>query len=129
VYGIALSGVIAALTSLPLVEVDVFVSAPGMVRPATERVALRLPLGGRIAKLLVRDNERVSSGQVLLELATPDLDERLAHIAATRSEKTAALALLEIISTADVAGSVVLPGVNRDVPVDNFPAIRALRQE
>lgn len=117
------------LVSLPLIEVDVSVSAPGMVRPATERVALRLPLGGRIERVLVHDNERVVAGQPLLELATPDLDERLAHNATMRREKLAAAALLESLSTADAAASVVLLGVDGGVAVENSPGVRALRQE
>lgn len=128
IYWIALAGVVGGLASLPLVEVDVSVSAPAMVRPATERVALRLPLGGRISRVLVRDNQRVVAGQPLLELATPDLDERLARHAALQREKQGTLALLNELSTADVSDAVVLPGVP-DAAVDNFPAARALRQE
>lgn len=127
-YWIVLAGVLGGLASLPLVEVDVSVSAPAMVRPATERVALRLPLGGRISRVLVRDNERVAAGQPLLELATPDLDERLARHAALQREKQGALAILDELSTADVADAVVLKGVP-DAAVDLFPATSALRQE
>ncbi|MBA3850507.1 MAG: hypothetical protein C0502_11030, partial [Opitutus sp.] len=128
-YWIALAGVVGGLASLPLVEIDVSVSAPAMVRPAMERVTLRLPLGGRIARVLVRDNERVAAGQPLLELATPDLDERLARNAALQREKEAALALLEVLSTAVAADLVVLQGVRGGPSVEPLPAVRALRQE
>lgn len=128
-YWMALAGVVGGLASLPLVEIDVSVSAPAMVRPALERVTLRLPLGGRIARVLVRDNERVAAGQPLLELATPDLDERLARNAALQREKEAALALLEVLSTAVAADLVVVQGVPSGPSVEPLPAVRALRQE
>ena len=44
IYWLALLGVTAALAALPLIEVDVTVRSPGVVRPATERTELRVPL-------------------------------------------------------------------------------------
>ncbi len=68
----------AALAALPLIEVDVTVRAPGVVRPATERTELRVPLSAQIAQVLARDNDTVTAGQPLLVLRSRDLDERLA---------------------------------------------------
>lgn len=127
-YWIALAGMISALASLPLISVDVSVSAPGIVRPATERVELRLPLGGRVVAVLARDNERVSAGQPLLELATPDLDERLARNAALQREKEALLALLDTLSTVP-ADPVTLQLSDAAGAVDSLAGVRALRQE
>lgn len=128
-YWFALFGTIGGLASLPLIEIDVSVSAPGIVRPATERVELRLPFGGKIARVLARDNDRVSAGQPLLELATPDLDERLARNAALQREKQAVSASLDSLSTAPVGDSVVLQLPVATGAVDSFAGVRALRQE
>ena len=68
----------AALAALPLIEVDVTVRAPGVVRPATERTELRVPLSAQIAQVLARDNDSVTTGQPLLVLRSRDLDEGLA---------------------------------------------------
>lgn len=127
-YWIALAGTIGALASLPLISVDVSVSAPGIVRPATERVELRLPLGGRVVAVLARDNERVSTGRPLLELATPDLDERLARNGALQREKQAVVALLDTLSTAP-ADPVTLQLSDAAGAVDSLTGVRALRQE
>ena len=78
IYWLALLGVTAALAALPLIEVDVTVRAPGVVRPATERTELRVPLSAQIAQVLARDNDTVTAGQPLLVLRSRDLDERLA---------------------------------------------------
>lgn len=128
-YWIALAGVVGGLASLPLVSIEVSVGAPAMIRPATERVPLRLPLGGCVSRVLVRDNDRVAAGQPLVEFATPDLDERLARNAALRTERAAALGWLDEFSTAETAGLVKGLVVHTGAAVDSFPATRALRQE
>lgn len=129
IYWVALIGVLVGLMSLPLVQVDVAVSAPGIVRPATERIELRLPLSGRIARVLARDNERVALGQPLLEVATPDLDERLARNAALQTEKRAVLAWLDEFSTARRTEPSVLPELDVGRAVESFAGVRALQQE
>ncbi|MBX3737594.1 MAG: HlyD family efflux transporter periplasmic adaptor subunit [Candidatus Didemnitutus sp.] len=129
IYWLALTGVIVGLGSLPFVEVDVSVSAPGIVRPATERVELRLPLSGRIARVLAQDNERVTLNQPLLELATPDLDERLARNAALQAEKRALLTLLDDLSAARLTEPNVLQMLDVGRAVESFAGLRALRQE
>jgi len=129
IYAALLVGVVAALACLPLIEVEVSFSAPGLVRPATERIELRLPLSGRIARVLARDNEHVPLNQPLLELATPDLDERLARNAAQQKEKRAALALLDALSTARWSEPNLLPPLDVGRVVESFAGVRALRQE
>lgn len=124
-----LVGAGAALAALPFIEVDVSVGAPGIVRPVAERVELRLAFGGRIARVHARDNESVVAGQPLLELATPDLDERLARNATLQREKTAALALLDSLSTARLGEPDVLPDVTSGRAVESFSMTKTLRQE
>lgn len=128
-YWVTLVGAMGGLASLPLLEVEVSASAPGIVRPATERVELRLPLSGRIARVLTQDNERVALNQPLLELATPDLDERLARNAALQAEKRAAMELLETLSTARLSELNMLPLPDVGRAVESFAGVRALLQE
>ena len=105
VYWTALAGIVLALAVLPLVEVDVTVRAPGMVRPATERAEMRVPVGGHIARIRARDNEPVKAGQILVELATGDIAERLARNGALQGEKARLIDDLALITTelADLA--------------------------
>ena len=129
IYRVVLLGCIAALASLPLVEIDVAVNAPGLVRPASERVEVRLPYGGVIARVLAHDNEPVTAGQPLLELATPDLDERIARNTDLRLEKQAVLGLLDTLSTMPLAETSVFPGVAVGRIVEIPATVRALRQD
>ncbi len=92
IYRLLLGGVLGALGSLPFIQVDVSVRAPGMVRPAMERTELRLAVGGRIKQVLARDNDAVAAGQVLLRISTADLDERANRNEARRRERTETIA-------------------------------------
>ncbi len=103
-YRLLLAGVIGALASLPFIQVDVSVRAPGMVRPATERTELRLAVSGRIEQVLVRDNESVEAGQTLVVIASTDLDERLARNRALQAERRDLWAdLSDLVATPDSA--------------------------
>jgi len=98
IWWLVLLGCGAGLAALPLVEVDVTVQSPGVVRPATERIELKAPLGGRIARVLAHDTDAVAAGQVLIELAAPDLDERLARNTAQQVEKHSLLSALQALA-------------------------------
>jgi len=120
-YWLILLGAIGGLAALPLVEVDVTVRAPGLVRPATERTELKSPLGGRIAQVLARDNDRVAAGQPLVAFATADLDERLDRNRALQREKADARHDLANLSTAIDAWVAVASGEQAGVAVDISP--------
>lgn len=87
---------------MPLVKVDVTVRAPGVVRPSTERTELRAAVSGRIARVLAKDNEPVAAGQVLLELSSRDVDERIARNFVLQKEQEDMIADLKVLI--DAAG-------------------------
>jgi HlyD family secretion protein len=87
IYWLSLCGISAAIGALPLVSVELTVRSGGVVRPASERVELKAAVSGRIARVLVRDNDRVSAGQVLLELTARDAEERLSRNRELQHEK------------------------------------------
>ena len=95
VYWLAILTVVSALAALPLVKVDVTVRAPGMVRPATERSELRIPVSAQIAEVLARDNDHVTVGQPLLILRSRDLEERLSLNRTRQRDKSALVADLQ----------------------------------
>ena len=127
IYWTALTLVAAGLASLPLIEVDVSFSAPGMVRPATERVALRVPYGGRVAEMFVRENENVAAGQPLLRLATPDLDERIARNSVLQTEARELIVGLDGLLNRESDG-VKWPTDGMEVGPQS-PGLLALRQD
>lgn len=118
IYWLSLFGVSAALGVLPLVPVEITVRSSGIVRPSTERVELKAAMGGRIARVLARDNDRVAANQPLVELLAADGEERLARNYALQREKSGLVADLRELaadrdalihedkSTADIPGTV-----------------------
>lgn len=110
----------AALAALPLVKVDITVSAPGIVRPAVERMELKAGVTGRIARVLVKDNDTVSAGQPLLELSTNDAGERLARNRALQQEKNNTLADLAMLTASDGAGATLLDAGQSELSGGSF---------
>jgi membrane fusion protein, peptide pheromone/bacteriocin exporter len=104
-YWLVLTGAAGALAALPLLQVEVTVRAAGLVRPATERTELKAAMGGKVRCLRARDNDRVATGQPLVELDTRDLDERRARNRALQRERSELVADLAVLTTAYADGS------------------------
>lgn len=95
IYWLILAGCAAGIAALPLVTVDVAATASGVVRSATERSTLRLPVDGYVSRVLARDNDRVRAGQPLIVLTSLDVDVRLARNRVLQAESGARLADLQ----------------------------------
>jgi membrane fusion protein, peptide pheromone/bacteriocin exporter len=119
VYGWLLTGLIITLLALPLIEVDVSVSAPGIVRPATERVDLRTSISGTVETVLARENERVAAGQPLLMLQTLGIDERLARNRERLEDRAQVITDLRSLAT-----SVLVPDGSAISPPQPLPQLR-----
>ncbi len=123
IYWLVLGGVAGALAILPLVDVDVTIRAAGLVRPVTERTELKAAVGGRVARVSARDNERVAAGQVLVELTTCDVDERLARNRVLQREQQGMVADLQRLTAArreETATEGDFAAVAPPEPVDTF---------
>lgn len=96
-YWLILTGIVGALACLPLVQVDVSVRAPGVVRAVTERVDLKTTVSGRIREVLVSDNEVVTSGQALVIFATGEVDEQMRRQTEVRAEVETLIADLQAL--------------------------------
>jgi multidrug resistance efflux pump len=101
VYWTALGVVLAALVSLPLIEVDVTVSSPGRVRPVGEVLELRSPVAGLVKVVSAEENARVVQGQTLVEIAAPAIDERIARNVKQTVETAEVLADLQSLLASD----------------------------
>jgi len=112
IYRLLLLGASGALAGLPFIPVDLAVRAPGIVRPAVERIELRPASAGLVEQVLVRDNEHVRAGQPLLVLSTADIDERLARNSILREEHAARIADLERAAAGE--------GASRTPPVTSW---------
>lgn len=97
VYWGVLLGLIAALAALPLIKTDVAVRASGLVRPAAERAVVRPDVSGSVARVDVRDNQRVTKSQVLAVIASADIQERIERNRATQRDRLQVIGDLEAL--------------------------------
>lgn len=77
VYIVLIAFVALAIASLPFIYVDVTIQSSGLIRPVAEKTEVKSPTTGKVAEVLVRDNEAVRKGQLLLTIQTDLLDQQL----------------------------------------------------
>ncbi len=99
VYHATLATVIATAAALPLIKVNVTVRSPGIIRPATEKQEIHALVSALAAQVLVRDNQTVGPGDVIVLLRATALDDRAALLAARVTEKQSLLADLTLLLT------------------------------
>ncbi|RYY29997.1 MAG: HlyD family efflux transporter periplasmic adaptor subunit [Chitinophagaceae bacterium] len=68
IYWILILMVACVITALPLVTVDVTVQSEGIIRPASERTALRSITGGIISRINYKEGEYITRGSVILSI-------------------------------------------------------------
>ncbi len=99
VYHATLATVIATAAALPLIKVNVTVRSPGIIRPATEKQEIHALVSALAAQVLVRDNQTVGPGDVIVLLRATALDDRAALLTARVLEKQSLLADLTLLLT------------------------------
>jgi HlyD family secretion protein len=80
----------AGLAWLALAKTDEVVVAPGKLQPIGDVKTVQMPVGGVLEKMLVKEGERVSAGQVLLRLdneATLDRRKSLQETIQSKQEQ------------------------------------------
>ena len=77
IYLTLIGFVVAAVAALPFIYVDVSIQSNGLIRPVAERTEVKSPTTGKVAKVLVQDNEVVQKGQPLLTIQTDLIDQQL----------------------------------------------------
>jgi multidrug resistance efflux pump len=103
IYLVLLLLVGAALAALPLVRVSISVQSPGLIRPSTEKHELSARAAGFAESIRLRENQRVSQGEVLLTLSSAPLEGRVRLAAAQLADERGALRDLEALTRADSA--------------------------
>ncbi len=89
-----------ALALLPVVQVTVTVSAPGVLRPQTERHDVLAGVAGVVAAVPVRDGRAVTAGELLVALAPGALEARSRAAAAELDAAHVRAADLQALVTA-----------------------------
>ena len=77
IYCIVCLMVIVGLSLLPVLKISVSVQSAGIIRPVLEKNRIKLLVSGTVTDILIKDNQNVEKGQVILKLDTSVLEEKL----------------------------------------------------
>ena len=89
IYCTLLGLVIVALISLPFIYVDISVRSMGEIRTISEKTDVSSLVGGKIAWIRIKENQKVLKGETLISLETDVLDSKLRLNRLQQSEKKA----------------------------------------
>lgn len=73
IYWIVVIAIVATMSSLPFVYIDVSVPSAGALRTMHEKTELRSLVGGIVSSSLVNENQTVKKNQVLYEIRSEEL--------------------------------------------------------
>lgn len=77
-------GIIFALIGvfllLPFLYVDISVTSSGLLRPAVEISAIKIPVSGKVSHVFVSDNQKIQKGQKILSLDSTFQQQRITFL-------------------------------------------------
>jgi multidrug resistance efflux pump len=97
IYTTVLLAVLVTMAAMPFIYIDVSIQAAGLVRPIVERSEIRPLVGGRIATVLVHENQSVRAGNPLMCLQTDVLDTKLRLVSVQQAEKQSHVHDLQVL--------------------------------
>lgn len=101
---LALLGMVAlAAALLPVLQVDVSVRSPGLLRPAVEKHRVAARASGVVEAVGVAAGERVGAGRLLLSLRAAPVEERGRALAEQLAEARAAASDLALLTASGAA--------------------------
>ena len=77
IYSIILCSMLLAFAVLPLIKVDIFTTAKGMLKPSKERISITPLQSGKIVYANIKDNLKVKKGDTLLIVNQSPLSEKI----------------------------------------------------
>lgn len=109
IYVTALLLVCSGIAALPLIQVDVALAAPGIIRPAADRHEVVTGIDGFVTRVEVTPNRRVIAGQPLVVLSLEPIESRRVPLQARIGEIQIELADLEQLVDSENSGVPRLP--------------------
>lgn len=80
IYLILLIGLMIVAILLPLIDIDLYTSSRGMIRPKKQRNLINSPINGKVEKVNVHDNSFVKEGDTLVILENQDVSLAIQRI-------------------------------------------------
>ncbi|WP_221392118.1 HlyD family secretion protein [Dyadobacter sp. NIV53] len=108
IYIAVICAVLACFSALPVLRIDVSVQSPGIIRSTAERSELRPLTGGEMEKVFVKENEKISAGQVLFRFKTDIADTKIRLIHAMQMEKSSYISDLRKLVSHNTSGTLSL---------------------
>ncbi len=87
IYTILLLAIVIALALLPFIEVDIYTTARGMLKPSKERIAITPLQPGKVVFANMSDNKKVKKGDTLLMTNGSIVNEKIER-STTQLEET-----------------------------------------
>lgn len=72
--------IFASLALLPSLSIDISVTSPGLLRPAVDISAIKIPSSGKISQVFVSINQQVMKGQKILTLDSAIVEQKISFI-------------------------------------------------
>jgi membrane fusion protein, peptide pheromone/bacteriocin exporter len=80
IYLTVVLAITVTLLSLPFILVDVIVQSSGTVRPITEKVEIKSSLSEMVQKIMVREGDKLKTGDTILTLNTTSIDAKIENL-------------------------------------------------
>lgn len=95
--------------SLPFLFVDISVKASGVLKTTSEIVVIKAPAQGFVGKVLVKENDRVVKGQLLMTVYSPVLEDKRKSLSERIKEVSVYMVDLEQLVSGDPSPGLAIP--------------------
>ena len=120
---------IAALISLPYIKISVSTNSSGIVRTVAEKSDFNAITSGRVAAWLVKENQKVETGQNLVVLASEMLDSKISLVKFQQIEKQQFIHDLSILTRLDSVNLLRVRGLRSSLYAQQYNQLNYQLQE
>ena len=120
---------IAALISLPYIKISVSTNSSGIVRTVAEKSDFKAITSGRVSSWLVKENQKVETGQNLVVLASEMLDSKINLVKFQQIEKQQFIHDLSILTRLDSVNLLRVRGLRSSLYAQQYNQLNYQLQE
>jgi len=120
---------IAALISLPYIKISVSTNSSGIVRTVAEKSDFKAITSGRVSAWLVKENQKVETGQNLVVLASEMLDSKISLVKFQQIEKQQFIHDLGILTRLDSVNLLSVRGLRSSLYAQQYNQLNYQLQE
>jgi multidrug resistance efflux pump len=129
IYISVLAILIAALISLPYIKISVSTNSSGIVRTVAEKSDFKAITSGRVSSWLVKENQKVETGQNLVVLASEMLDSKISLVKFQQIEKQQFIHDLSILTRLDSVNLLSVRGLRSSLFAQQYNQLTYQLQE